>query len=103
MIKDWKLKLRYGKITTPYKHFTLIIPILIENYLQDFDAAPGAAYMGIKIWATDENQAMEIIEDIAEENGFAITGGISIYVTDADRAPEEDPYAYGANFSYYKE
>lgn len=101
-LKDWKLKLRYGKLITPYKHFTIIAPVLINDHIVSLNAAPGKAYIGIKMWALDINEATKIIMSVAKEFGFTITGKIEVYSTDAQNPPKDEPYAYDLNFSYYQ-
>jgi hypothetical protein len=71
--KNWKLKLRYGKLTTPYKHYTLIAPVVINEYIDDFAAKPGTAYIGMKVWATDSNEAVDLLESIGNQTGFSLT------------------------------
>jgi len=67
MIKDWKVKLKYGKLTTPYKHYTVIAPVVINEFIEDFSAEPGTAYIGMKVWATDSNEAVNLIENIGKQ------------------------------------
>ena len=99
--KNWKLKLRYGKLTTPYKHYTLIAPVVINEYIEDFAAKTGTAYIGMKVWATDSDEAVDLLESIGNQTGFVINGRIEIYDTDPKEAPGESPNAYDINFSYY--
>ena len=101
--KDWKLKLRYGKLKTRYQHFTVIVPVVINEYIKDFDAQPGAAYAGIKMWATNTDEAADMVRDIGQQTGFIINGKIEIYDTDPKQPPNDNPYAYDVNFSYYNE
>jgi hypothetical protein len=100
--KDWKLKLRYGKLKTPYKHYTLIAPVIINEFIEDFEAKPGHAYLGMKIWASDYDEAVEIIENIGIQTGYQINGKIEIYDTPPEQPPADHPNAYGINFSYYE-
>jgi hypothetical protein len=101
MIKDWKLKLRYGKLNTPYKHFTVIAPGVIEQYKKDFDAQPGKAYVGMKIWAMNEGESADAFQGVADQIGFKLSGNMEIYETPAESPPTDNSYAYGINFSYY--
>ena len=39
--KDWKLKLRYGKLKTPYQHYTAIAEGVAGEEMQDFYADQG--------------------------------------------------------------
>jgi len=100
--KDWKLKLRYGRLKTPYQHFTIIVPVIINKFIEEFSAQPGRAYAGIKVWATDTDRAIDMVNNIAEHTGFKIIGKIEIYNTDPVQPPGENPNAYDINFSYYK-
>ena len=34
--RDWKLKLRYGKSKTPFRHFTLVAEGMAEDLTQGF-------------------------------------------------------------------
>jgi hypothetical protein len=102
MDKDWKLKLRYGKSTTPYKHYTVIAPVMINKFIKDFSAKPGTAYIAMKVWATDTNEAVDILESIGNQKGYVIIGNIEIYNTDPKEAPSESPDAYDINFNYYE-
>lgn len=70
MLKDWKLKLRYGKSKTPYKHFTLVAPVIIEQYIEALNAEPGKAYAGMKIWALDSDQSAEVFQSVADQTGL---------------------------------
>jgi hypothetical protein len=101
--KDWKLKLRYGKLTTPYKHYTAMVPVKINDYIEDLDAQPGTAWAGMKIWATDTDEVSDLVISIGKQTGFIITGNIEIYITEAIQPPEANPHAYNINFSYFEE
>jgi hypothetical protein len=101
--KDWKLKLRYGKLKTPYQHFTVIAPVVIEEYIEGLDAQPGNAYAGIKLWATNIDEAIHIVASIGEEKGYMVSGRIEVYETPPERPPQDEPYAYSINFTYYRE
>jgi hypothetical protein len=51
--KDWKLKLRYGKLKTQYKHFTALAEGIVEGELRHgYECPPGNAWMGIKTFMT---------------------------------------------------
>jgi hypothetical protein len=48
--KDWKLRFRYGKTATPYKHFTLIAEGVVSGPLEHrFSCPTGGAFMGMKV------------------------------------------------------
>jgi hypothetical protein len=39
--KDWKLKLRYGQLQTPFKHYTAIAKASSASWVRGFLAARG--------------------------------------------------------------
>ena len=97
--KDWKLKLRYGKMKTPYQHFTAIaegVVVAPDNSLQ---CPTGPAIITMRTWATDPAQSAQILQSLGDELGYEITGDIQIYETDPERPPKENPYGYGLNFT----
>ncbi|QXV64986.1 hypothetical protein INP83_18170 [Mucilaginibacter sp. 21P] len=99
--RNWKLKLRYGKKKTPFSHYTIITPVRITEYIEDFKSGPGTAYLGVKIWATTTDEAIELVQNIGQQTGYEIIGKIEVYDTDPLEPPGDNPYAYGFNFSYY--
>ena len=50
--EDWKLKLRYGKISTPYEHYTLITDGHILDANKCGVERGGSAFMSMKVWAS---------------------------------------------------
>jgi hypothetical protein len=97
--KNWKLKLKYGKLVTPYKHFSVIAEGIVISELKDgYSCRPGSAFMAIKAWATSNNEAYDMISWIAEQLGFKITGRIQIFTTEADKPPEDQPFIYDIDF-----
>jgi hypothetical protein len=100
--KDWKLKLRYGKLQTPYKHYTLIAEGIAGNTLDDFSCRAGNAFMGIKVWAVSYDQAAEILQAVAEDQSFSLTNDIKIFDSDPQQPPAENPYGYDINFTPFK-
>jgi hypothetical protein len=97
--KDWKLKLKYGKLTTSYKHYTLIARGVVENLIEGFECRDGNAYMGIKVWATSENEAFAMTQSIGNQIGFNVTGKIELYETDPEEPPGERPFGYDIRFT----
>ena len=96
--KNWKLKLRYGKLLTPYKHFTAITKGVLED-ASEF--SPGNAFMAIKIWATTYDNAADLVESVAGQVYFTITGKIEIFDTEPQEPPKEDAYGYDLGFTYF--
>jgi hypothetical protein len=98
--KDWKLKLRYGKLKTPYKHFTALAEGIVEEELRHgYECPPGNAWMGIKTWASSSDESGDMACSIGEQIGFKVTGEILIYDTDPTEPPKNEPYGYGITFT----
>jgi hypothetical protein len=100
--KDWKPKLRYGKIQTPYKHFTLIAEGITGELEEGFECPPGNAFMGMKVWAFSDNEAADMIQVIGKQIGFTITGSIQIYDTEPQEPPGENPHGYDIKFTPFE-
>jgi len=71
--KDWKLKLRYGKLQTPFQHFTVLAEGIVGDLEEGFSCSAGSAWMGMKVWATDSEEAADMIQVIGENIGFTVT------------------------------
>ena len=98
--KDWKLKLRYGKLKTPYKHFTALAEGIVEGELRDgYECPLGNAWMGIKTWASSSDESGDMARSIGEQIGFKVTGKILIYDTDPTEPPKDEPYGYDITFT----
>lgn len=102
-MKDWKLKLRYGQLTTPFQHFTVIGDGLVGQLEQGFECRPGKAYMGMKTWATDAGEAAEMIQEIGTHIGFTVTGKIQVFKTEPMEPPGDNPRGYDIQFTPYHE
>lgn len=98
---DWKLKLRYGQITTPFQHFTLIADGIVGELEDGFECPPGTAYMGMKTWASDADEAADMIKAIGAQIGFEVTGKIQVFSTDPTEPPGENPHGYDIQFTPY--
>ncbi len=97
--KDWKLKLRYGKLQTPYKHITLIAEGIAGELEEGFDCPPGNAFMSMKTWASSDEEAADMIQAIGKHIGFDVTGEIQLFDTEPDEPPKEQPYGYDIKFT----
>lgn len=97
--KNWKLKLRYGKLKTPFQHFTMIVEGTVERLGEGFACPKGSAFMAMKVWAISGEEACDMIRAIAEHIGFNVTGRINIYETESTSPPREKPYGYDINFT----
>ena len=97
--KDWKLKLRYGKLTTPYHHYTAIGEGVVANLAEGFSCPPGSAFMAMKTWASSPDESAEMLRVIGKQIGFTVTGKIEVYETEAVAPPRDDPHGYDINFT----
>ena len=97
--KDWKLKLRYGKTTTPYRHYTVIAQGVVAELAEGFSCRPGDAFMSMKTWASSPEESADMVRVIGKQIGFAVTGRIQVYDTEPSQPPRDDPYGYDINFA----
>lgn len=101
--KNWKLKLRYGKIKTPFKHYTLLADGKVEKPLEEgFECPVGNAWMSMCVWAESIEEAQDMISVIGKEIGFGGIKKILVYDTEAKEPPRENPYGYNIKFTPYK-
>lgn len=98
---DWKLKLRYGLLTTDFSHFTVMADGLVGKLPEGFSCRPGPAWMAMKAWAQDASEADHMIRLIAGQIGFAVTGKVLVYDTEPAAPPQENPNGYDINFTPY--
>ena len=101
-IKNWKLKLRYGLLKTPYSHYTLIADGKLVAPPGDDNCPAITAFMGMKVWASSEDEAFDMIRAIGRHHDFIIEGRIYLYTTDPVEPPREHPYGYDINFKPYQ-
>jgi hypothetical protein len=103
LLKNWKLKLRYGKLKTAFRHFTLIGDGEIAESNTDFGTTKGAAaFFTIKVWARDQEEAVRMLAVIGRDVGFSATGEVNVYLTDPEQPPGEHPSGYDLGFSQYE-
>lgn len=98
---DWKLKLRYGKLSTNFSHFTVLADGVAGRLSDGFDCRPGPAWMAMKAWAEDSGEAGYMTRLIAEQIGFKVTGKVLVYDTEPKVPPQENPHGYDINFTPY--
>jgi hypothetical protein len=63
----------------------------------------GPAWLAIKVWARDTDDAAALVEAIAPELGFEIRGRVEIYTTEPVEPPRDVPYGYDPVFGSYVE
>lgn len=100
---DWKLRLRYGKLKTPYQHYTLLADGMAATLRHGFECRPGRAWMAMKVWATSQDEAFDMVRAIGADIGFEANGRIELFDTPPEEPPEEKPRAYGIGFTPYDE
>ena len=98
---DWKLRLRYGQVNTPFKHYTVLGDGTAGTLEDGFECRPGPAIMTMRVWATDADEAAHMIRTIGKHIGFDVAGKIEIYDTEPEVAPGEHPHGYGISFTPY--
>jgi len=97
--KNWKLKLRYGKRTTPYTHYTVLAEGLVAELTEGLSCPPGSAWMAMKNWASSPAESAAMVRAIGKEIGFTVTGRVHVYETEPVRSPKNEPYGYDITFT----
>jgi hypothetical protein len=98
---DWKLKLRYGKIHTDFKHYTVLADGMVGELVDGFQSPPGPAWMVMKLWASDPEEVFDMVKVIGNQIGFEVTGKIEVYDSEPEQPPRENPYSYYIDFKPY--
>ncbi|MBL7748592.1 MAG: hypothetical protein JNM19_14245 [Chitinophagaceae bacterium] len=97
--RDWKLRLRYGQLVTPYIHYTVIAEGEVNELTDGFECPKGKAFMGMKIWAESQEEAADVFQSIGRQIGFNTTGNLDIYETEPQEPPGENPSGYAITFT----
>ncbi len=103
MEKDWKLKLRYGKIKTPFSHYTVLADGVVGDLVEGFECPKGPAWMSMKTWSSSTDESADMIKVIGKQIGFLVTGRIEIYKTEPIEPPSDNPHGYDIKFTPYEE
>lgn len=98
---NWKLDLRYGRLSTPFKHFTLVADGVVEELQDGFACPSGPAIMAMKAWASDPAEAGDMVVAIGRQIGFSVTGRIEVFETEAEQPPGPHPHGYAIGFTPY--
>ena len=96
---DWKLKLHYGKIKTPYQHYTVIGEGVADAPIEEFSCPAGKAFMALKTWASSPDESADMLQTICRYVGFNVTGPVYIYTTEPTQPPEDKPSGYDLKFT----
>ena len=102
-IMNWKLRLKYGKEKTNFSHYTLLADGIVGNLLEGFNCQPGRAWMSMKAWSINQDQALDMIRVIGKDIGFTVDGRIELFVTAPEKPPKETPFGYDIRFNPYDE
>ncbi len=101
--KDWKLRLRYGQISTPYTHSTALIDVEVSKPTPENGAkCIGPAWLGIKLWATGKDKACDMA-DLFAHHFDCEPREIHPYDTPPEEPPRENPYGYGLTLTSYQD
>ena len=101
--KDWKLKLRYGQLHTPFKHYTAIAEGVVGQLAEGFSCRPGNAFMAMKTWASSADESADMIRVIGEKIGFQVIGNTQVYDTEPTQPPRPNPFGYDISFTPFDE
>ncbi len=101
--KNWKLELKYGRLKTPYQHFVVIADGVAGALTDGFECRKGPAFMSMKAWATDADEATEMASSIGGRIGFEVQGRVYVYDSDPVNPPRDTPFAYDISFKPYDE
>ena len=102
-MKDWKLKLRYGKNKTSFKHYTSLADGVVGELKEGYACRPGKAWMGMKTWASSSDESIDMIKYVGNQIGFQVTGRIEVFESDPEEPPKENPFGYDIQFTPYDE
>jgi hypothetical protein len=95
----WKLKLRYGRLKTPYAHYTALAEGVVGELSHGFSCRPGPGWMGMKTWASSPDESADMMRRIGRQIGFTVTGRIEIFETEPAEPPGENPRGYDITFT----
>lgn len=56
----------------------------------------------MKVWATDYDEAVDMIRNIGNQIGFTVTENIEIFDSEPNQPPGEDPFGYEINFTPFQ-
>lgn len=99
---NWKLDLRYGRLTTEFSHFTAIAEGRIQRPIAGFVSRPGPAFMAMKTWASSAGESADMVRVIGAELGFEVTGRVEVFETEATEPPRANPHGYGIHFTPFE-
>jgi hypothetical protein len=99
---NWKLLLRYGRLETPYEHFTVLADVRVIEGDADLGSEVGPAWLSMKTWALSGDAAADLIGAIAPQLGAELRGRVEVYSSEPAEPPRDEPFAYDPSFVAYK-
>ena len=99
---NWKLMLRYGRLKTPYEHFTVLADVRVIEGDADLGSQVGPAWLGMKVWAESADAAADLVGAIAPQVGADLGGRVEVYSSEPHRPPQDEPFAYDLSFVAYE-
>ena len=99
---NWKLLLRYGRLDTPYEHFTVLADVQVIEGDADLGSRVGPAWLSMKVWAASADAAAQLVEAIASQVGTELRGNVEVYSSEPTEPPQEEPFAYDPSFVAYE-
>jgi hypothetical protein len=100
---NWKLALRYGRITTDLVHFSAVADGTAGELGHGFSCQPGPAMMTMKLWAGDAEEAFAMVRNIGQAIGFEAHGKIELFDTPPEQPPRTNPHGYDIGFTAYED
>ena len=100
---DWKLQLRYGKLSTRFAHFSLLAEGVLVTEQKEHGCPAGPAFLGLKLWTGTADEATAMGLAIGRQLGFEVTGRVYLYETEPEAPPGEQPFGYNLNLSPFRE
>jgi hypothetical protein len=100
---NWKLLLRYGRLKTPYEHFTVLADVCVIEADADLGSQLGPAWLAMKAWASSADAAGELVAAIAPQIGAEVGGRVEVYSSEPAEPPRDVPFAYDPSFTAYED
>ena len=95
---DWKLKLRYGKLETPFSHFATVTKGAFDEAFPEYGCPAGDAVMGLKVWAANADEAALVSRAFGQSLGFSASGDTEVYDVPPDEPPKQKAHVYHWTF-----
>ena len=94
--------LRYGRLKTPYEHFTVLADVRVIEGDDDLGSQIGPAWLAMKVWAESVDAAADLVAAIAPQVGAEVHGRVEVYSSEPEEPPQDEPFAYDPSFVAYE-